>query len=103
MAARKCSNTLGENGRIVRTDLREEILKLKREQGKDDLTGGVTLPSRLMELALVDEYRFVVHPVLAGGGRRLLDGTNLQEGLRLRLVESSSFKPGHVALRHLKQ
>jgi len=92
-----------KNTRIVRTDLRDEILKLKQEQGKNILTGGVSLPSQIIELGLVDEYRFVVGPVIAGEGRRLLDGVNLQERLRLKLVESKIFKSGCVALRYLKQ
>lgn len=93
----------GKNTRILRTNLRDEILRLKREQGKAILTGGVTLPSQLVELDLIDEYQFVVHPVLAGAGRRLLEGTNLQERLKLKLVESKSFKSGHVSLRYLKE
>jgi dihydrofolate reductase len=93
----------GKNTRILRANLREEVLKLKQQRGKAILAGGVTLPSQLMELGLVDEYQFVVHPVLAGEGRRLLEGTNLQERLKLKLVESNSFKSGCVALRYLKQ
>jgi dihydrofolate reductase len=89
--------------RLVRTDLRDEILKLKQEQGKNILTGGVDIPSQLIELGLVDEYRFVVGPVIAGEGRRLLNGASLQEKLRLKLVESKIFKSGCVALRYLKQ
>src|SRR5947209_11138354 len=50
-------DSAGENTRIVRTNLRDEILKLKQEQGKNILTGGVSLPSQLIELGLVDEYR----------------------------------------------
>ena len=42
----------GENTRIVRTNLRDEILKLKQEQGKDILVGGVDIPSQLTELGL---------------------------------------------------
>jgi riboflavin biosynthesis pyrimidine reductase len=51
----------------------------------------------------VDEYRFVVHPILAGGGRRLLEGVSLPEKLQLKLVDSKIFKTGCVALRYLKQ
>ena len=91
------------NTRIVRTHLRNEILKLKQEQGKHILVGGVDVPSQLMELDLIDEYRFVVHPILAGEGRRLLEGVSLQEKLQLRLVESHIFKKsGCIALRYLK-
>jgi dihydrofolate reductase len=91
------------NTRIVRTDLRDEILKLKQEEGKNILIGGVSVPSQLIELGLVDEYRFVVGPIVAGEGRRLLEGVSLRERLQLKLVESKIFKSGCVALRYLKQ
>jgi dihydrofolate reductase len=90
------------NTRIVRTNLKDEILKLKREQGKSILVGGVDIPSQLMELGLIDEYRFVVQPIIAGEGRRLLEDITLEK-LQLKLVESRIFKSGCVALRYLKQ
>ena len=92
-----------KNTRIVRTNLHDEILKLKREPGKNILVGGVSVPSQLIELGLVDEYHFVVGPIVAGEGRRLLEGVSLRERLQLKLVESKSFKSGCVALRYLKQ
>lgn len=91
------------NTRIVRGNLRDEILKLKQEQGKNILVGGVDIPSQLIHLGLVDEYRFVVCPIIAGEGRRLLEGVSLPESLQLKLVESKIFKSGCVALRYLKQ
>ena len=92
-----------ENTRIVRTNLQDEILKLKQEEGKNIAVGGVSIPSQLIELGLVDEYRVVVQPMLAGEGRRLLDGISLPEKLQLRLVESKVFKSGFIALRYLKE
>jgi dihydrofolate reductase len=92
-----------KNTRIVRTDLRDEILKLKQEPGKNILVGGVDIPSQLMELGLIDEYRFVVTPIIAGEGKRLFEGVNLPEKCQLKLVESKTFKSGCVALRYLKQ
>ena len=92
-----------KNTRVVRTDLHDEILKLKQEEGKDTLTGGVSLPSQLIEHGLVDEYRFVVGPIVVGEGRRLMNDVSLPESLQLRLVESKFFKSGCVALRYLKQ
>jgi dihydrofolate reductase len=89
--------------RDVRTNLRDEILKLKQEQGKNILIGGVDIPSQLIELGLVDEYRFVVQPIIAGEGRRLLEGISLPEKLQLKLVESKILKSGSVALHYLKQ
>jgi dihydrofolate reductase len=91
------------NTRIVRTNLHDEILKLKQEPGKNILVGGVDVPSQLIELGLVDEYRFVVQPIVAGEGRRLLEGINLPEKRQLKLVESKTFKSGCVGLRYLKQ
>jgi dihydrofolate reductase len=89
--------------RIVRTNLRGEIHELKQGQGKDILVGGVDFPLQLMQLGLVDEYRFVVGPTIAGEGRRLLEGVSLPEKLRLRLADSRVIKSGCVALHYVKQ
>jgi dihydrofolate reductase len=100
--SRSLDSVEDRNTRIVRTNLHDEIVKLKQEPGKNILVGGVDIPSQLMELGLVDEYRFVVSPIIAGEGRRLLEGVSLRESLHLRLVESKNFKSGPVALRYLK-
>jgi dihydrofolate reductase len=101
--SRSLESVEDKNTRIVRTNLHDEILKLKQEEGKSILVGGVSVPSQLIELGLVDEYRFVVSPIVAGEGRRLLEGVSLRESLQLKLVESKIFKSGCVALRYLKQ
>jgi len=93
----------GKNTRIVRTKLQDEILKLKEEPGRNIWVGGVAIPTQLIELGLVDEYRFVVQPIVAGEGRRLLEGVSLQERLQLKLVESKIFQSGCVGLHYLKQ
>ncbi|HEY6350192.1 MAG TPA: dihydrofolate reductase family protein [Candidatus Angelobacter sp.] len=101
--SRSLDSAEDRNTRIVRGNLHDEILKLKQERGKNILLGGVDIPSQLIELGLVDEYRFVVGPIVAGEGRRLLEGVNLRERLQLKLVESKIFRSGCVALRYLKQ
>lgn len=93
----------GKNTEIGRTNLKDEILKLKQEQGKSILTGGVDIPCQLIQLGLVDEYRFVIFPALGGKGRRLLEDINLQEKSQLKLAEVKTFKSGSIALRYLKQ
>jgi len=87
---------------IVRTGLQEEILQLKKEQGKHILAGGVSIPSQLAALGLIDEYHVVVHPIIVGEGTRLFDGISLHEKLSLKLVESTLFDSGAVALRYQK-
>jgi dihydrofolate reductase len=101
--SRSLGRVEGTNTRLVRENLQGEILKLKKEQGKNILVGGVSIPSQLIELGLVDEYRFVVQPIVAGEGRRLLEGISLPERLQLKLVESKIFKSGCVGLRYLKR
>lgn len=91
------------NTKIIRDNLRDEILKLKQEPGKNISIGGVDLPSQLVALGLVDEFHFVIHPVIAGEGRRLFDDTQLQEQLHLKLAGSKVFTSGFVALHYLKQ
>ncbi len=101
--SRSLESVEGNNTRIVRANLQGEILKLKQEEGKNIIVGGVSVSSQLIELGLVDEYRFVVNPIVAGEGRRLLEGVSLPEKLQLKLVESKIFKSGCVALRYVKQ
>jgi dihydrofolate reductase len=101
--SRSLESAQDKNTRIVRTNLRDEILKLKKEPGKNILAGGVDIPSQLIELGLVDEYHFVVTPIIAGEGRRLLEGVSLPQKLQLKLVDSKIFPSGCVALRYLKQ
>ena len=46
----------------------------------------------------VDEYRFMVHPVVLGSGKRLFpEGT---EKCKLTLVDTKSFKTGIVVLHY---
>ena len=98
--SRSLDSAEDSNTRIVRGNLHDEILKLKQEEGKNILVGGVDIPSQLIQLGLVDEYRFVVGPIIAGEGRRLLEGVSLPARLQLKLVESKIFKSGCVALRY---
>src|SRR5262245_22889213 len=77
--SRSLESVEDSNTSIVRTNLHDEIVKSKQQPGKSILVGGVDIPSQLIELGLVDEYRFVVRPMIVGEGRRLLDGVSMQE------------------------
>jgi len=95
------SSTLGRvdwNAEIVRGDLREAVLRLKREPGRGLLTGGVKLPQALAELGLIDEYELVVQPRLVGHGPTLFAG--LKEPVELRLVSRLELGSGAVAMRY---
>jgi dihydrofolate reductase len=89
-----------QNAIVVRSNLKDEILKLKKQEGKSILTGGVNLPSQLIQLGLVDEYYFVIQPLVVGEGTRLLEGITLQQNMQL--IDSKVFASGCVALRYRK-
>lgn len=91
-----------EKTMLIKTGLREQIEKLKQQEGRPISLGGVDLPSQLMQMDLIDEYIFVVHPLIAGEGRRLLQGINLPESIQLKLVESKVFDSGCVSLRYVR-
>ena len=86
------------NAELVQGDLGKAVQQLKREPGKGLFVGGVTLPLALADLGLIDEYEFVVQPILAGHGPTLFAG--LSERLELRLVGRQEFRSGAVALRY---
>ncbi|WP_405779213.1 dihydrofolate reductase family protein [Streptomyces sp. NBC_00859] len=89
-----------ENSTVLRSDPVGEVAALKaREGGKDIvLTGSITLARTLIAAGLVDEYRFFVHPVVQGRGRRLFpDGYEIP---RLRLLESKGFRSGITLQRY---
>ena len=77
------------NAELLQGDLGDAVRALKAEPGRALAVGGVTLPRALADLGLIDEYTFVVHPVLAGHGPTLLSG--LRKRIRLDLVESRTF------------
>ena len=92
----------GNNTRIVRANVAEEVLALKQQHGKDICVGSLSIASQLSERALIDEYQFVVHPVIAGKGPRLFETVKPQERLRLDFVGSKTFRSGVVALQYRK-
>lgn len=90
------------NVTVIRANLESEVLRMKKEPGKSISTGGVTLPSELLDLGLIDEFHLVIHPTIAGTGRRLFDGANLMDKINLKLINSRVFKSGIVALHYSK-
>lgn len=86
------------NAQLVHGDLEQAVRQLKDQPGDGVFVGGVTLPLALANLGLIDEYEFVVQPVIAGHGPTLLAG--LRERVELKLVGRHEFASGAVALRY---
>jgi dihydrofolate reductase len=82
---------------LLKGDLAEEIRKLKELPGKDLLLAGSGLLFLgLMEENLIDVYRFMVHPVILGKGRRLFSEETTRRVLEL--TEVKRFGSGIVVL-----
>jgi dihydrofolate reductase len=86
------------NTRLVKEGTVDEVLKLKKQPGRNISLGGISISQELMKLGLVDEYWLVIQPVLVGKGRRLFDG--LKEKIDLELRDMKTFKSGVVALNY---
>ena len=97
------STTLKEatwkNSRLLRTLDPAEIEAMKRQPGKDLIIfGSGSIVSQLTAHGLIDEYQFVVDPVLLGRGRQLLG--DLPTRTPLKLEEAKAYPSGNVLLRY---
>jgi dihydrofolate reductase len=87
------------NARLARGGLAEEIERLRAEPGEGDIAiGGATLAAEAAALDLIDEYRPVVYPVLAGGGIPFFP--RHERRVELELVESRTFRSKVLYLRY---
>jgi len=80
-------------------DLRESILGLKNQSGKNiGVHGSPSLVGALIKARLLDSLRLAVFPVVAGGGGRLFDEGFAPE--RMQLVDSLVGKSGVAVLTY---
>ncbi len=91
-----------KNTRLVRGNVAEEVLALKQQSGKDIFIGSLSTASQLSDRGLIDEYHFVIHPVIAGKGPRLFDTVKLRDRVQLVLLGLKTFQSGAVALHYRK-
>jgi dihydrofolate reductase len=97
--SRSLKSAAWHNSRLERELDAEQLAKQKREPGKDFLIfGSGSIVSQLSALGLIDEYRFVVCPVLLGKGKTLLG--DLAKRVSLTLVEAQPFRSGNVMLTY---
>lgn len=88
-----------KNSRIINKFDPRQVEAIKNEPGKDIMIfGSGTIASQLAQNNLIDEYQFVVGPILLGDGRTLIDG--ISRTTRLELLEAKPYKGGNVMLRY---
>ena len=87
------------NSRLIKGNIPEAIIKLKREISRSILIdGGSDLVNLLMQHDLIDEYRLLVYPLVLGKGKRLFREGSPKRELRLR--EARALSNGVVALTY---
>jgi dihydrofolate reductase len=99
------SKTLGQvtwtNAELRRELDPREIETLKAQPGNDIMIfGSGSVVSQLTQHGLIDEYQFIVMPVLLGGGRDLL--TDVSTSAPLVLEEATPYPSGKVLLRYAR-
>ena len=83
-----------ETARLAKRDLKEEVLALRQETGKDILVGSPSLIVALSQLDLIDEYQIGVQPTVLGSGLPLFK--NISDRIDLRLLKTKTFGCGAV-------
>jgi len=98
------SKTLKEvswnNTRLINGEAIEEIMKLKNEPQKNVSVGGLSFASYLLKNDLIDEFWFLIQPIILGNGKHLFNGITNRHNLKL--VNSKTFNSGVVALNYKK-
>jgi dihydrofolate reductase len=85
------------NSTLINDNVTEALAELKQQPGQDMLImGSASLVHSLVAADLIDEYRFLLQPIIAGTGKRFFkDG---MQSSRLTLVSSKTFDLGVILL-----
>lgn len=89
-----------ENSQLANKDLPGIVSELKKQKSKYILAGSINIAAQLLKLNLIDEFWFVVHPIIAGKGIQLFEG--FDERLDLELIDMKKFNSGAVVLHYQK-
>jgi dihydrofolate reductase len=85
-----------KNSTLKREIIKEEILELKQQAGKNILAGSPSLIVALTQLGLIDEYQLCVNPTILGKGLPLFK--NIEDRVELNLVKTRTFAAGPIVL-----
>ena len=99
--SRSLKDVTWRNSRLLRELDPREIETMKGQPGKDMIVfGSGSIVSQLTQHGLIDEYQFVVCPILLGSGRPLL--SDVSKSVRLDLLEAKAYPSGDVMLRYAR-
>jgi dihydrofolate reductase len=93
-------NTEWESAKLSNQPLEETVKELKQKPGRDILVGSRSLIIELMNLNLIDECQFCVHPVIAGKGLPLFE--KIKNRTILKLLKTKTFNSGAIILYYIR-
>jgi dihydrofolate reductase len=89
------------NTRLVKDDLVEEVLRLKKLDGPGlTILGSGSIVVQLTQAGLIDEVDLLVNPIIIGSGKTLFEG--LRGRPVLNLVSTRTFRNGSVLLSYAR-
>jgi len=91
VASRTLERVEWANSVLIAGDVADAVARLKQADGPElQVHGSPGLLQTLLAHGLVDEFRIITHPVIAGSGKRLFAGGAKPAGLRLRSSTTST-------------
>ena len=95
--SRTLQNATWNNTKLVKDNLPESILRMKKESGSDlVILGSGSIVTQLAQEGLIDEYQMVMNPVILGSGKTMFEG--VKRALSLKLTKSRTFGNGNIFL-----
>ncbi len=94
--SRTLKNVDWKNTTLKHEIIKEEILELKQQTGKNILVGSPSLIVAFTQLGLIDEYQLNVNPIILGNGLPLFK--NIKERVDLKLLKTKTFGSGSIML-----
>ncbi len=99
--SRTLENVAWKNSILKADIVKEEVLELKQQAGKNILVGSPSMIVALTQLDLIDEYQLGVHPTIVGSGLTLFK--NIKERVDLKLLKTKTFACGAIMLYYAPQ
>ncbi len=89
-------NVEWKNAKLAKGGIKDEVLELKQQAGKDILVGSRSLIVTLINLNLIDEFQLSVQPIILGNGLPLFE--NINDRINLKLLKTKTFSSGSITL-----
>jgi len=99
--SRTLQNVDWKNTTLKKEVIKEEVLAMKQQAGKNIVVGSPSLIVALAQLDLIDEYQLSVQPTVLGSGLPLFK--TIRDRIDLKLLKTKTFGCGAIALYYKRR